>query len=80
MKGQQFMSKLAVTEFVRNLAKSANNATYYKNIPKKINQVKKDNRVFSNRELNELIQILKMDGLLKESQTDLLRQLTLLSN
>ena len=79
-KGEEFMSKLAVTEFVRHLAKSANNATWYKNIPQKIKQVKKDNRNFSNPELSQLIQLLKMDGILQESQKNLLRQLTLLTD
>ena len=78
MKGHEFMSKLAVTEFVRSLAKSTGNNTWVKNIPTKINQVKSDNRVFSNKELLNLINLLKMDGILQESQKDLLRQLTLL--
>ena len=68
-----------LTEFVRSIAKDADNATYYKNIPRVIAQVKKDNRNFSNTELAQLITLLKMDGLINESQKNLLRQLTLLS-
>ena len=77
--GENFNSKNAVTEFVRSIAKDADNATYYKNIPRVIAQVKKDNRNFSNNELAQLIALLKMDGLINESQKNLLRQLTLLS-
>ena len=51
----------------------------YKNIPRVLAQVKKDNRNFSNNELAQLIALLKMDGLINESQKNLLRQLTLLS-
>ena len=42
-------------------------------------QIKKDRRNFSNAELAQLITLLKMDGLINESQKNLLRQLTLLS-
>ncbi len=77
--GENFNSISAVTEFVRSLAKDANNATYYKNIPQIMKQIKKDRRNFSNAELAQLITLLKMDGLINESQKNLLRQLTLLS-
>ena len=77
--GKNFNSISAVTEFVRSLAKDANNATYYKNTPQIMKQIKKDRRNFSNAELAQLITLLKMDGLINESQKNLLRQLTLLS-
>jgi hypothetical protein len=79
LKGQDFMSKLAVTEFVRNLAKTAGNANWYKNLPQYINKVKKDNKIFSNIELEQLINLMIQDQLMTESQKTTLRQLTLLS-
>tara|TARA_R100000697_G_C5405030_1_gene186343 strand:- start:151 stop:756 length:606 start_codon:yes stop_codon:yes gene_type:complete len=79
MPGTEFMSKKAITEFVRSLAKKEGNTTYTKNLLRKINSVKKDNKVFSNNELIALLNLLKLDGLIKESQIITLRQLTLLT-
>tara|TARA_R110002020_G_scaffold75179_2_gene191583 strand:+ start:1438 stop:2196 length:759 start_codon:yes stop_codon:yes gene_type:complete len=79
LKGADFMSKLSVTEFVRSLAKTAGNANWYKNLPQYITRVKKDNKIFSNIELEQLINLMIQDKLMTESQKTTLRQLTLIS-
>ena len=83
--GQNLTSKEAIAGFVRKLAKEAGNNNWYKNIPTKLQQVKPDaveytnKAVWTNEELNKLVQHLIQQGILKESQKNLLQHLTLLA-
>ena len=82
---QNLTSKEAIAGFVRKLAKEAGNNNWYKNIPTKLQQVKPDaveytnKAVWTNEELNKLVQHLIQQGILKESQKNLLQHLTLLA-
>ena len=68
-------SQLAVSEFVRKLAKDANNTNVGKNLPKFMSRIKSDDNDWSNKELKELVNKLKFEGILQESQKNLLKHL-----
>ena len=83
--GHDLTSKEAIAGFVRKLAKEAGNNNWYKHIPTKLKQVKPDaveytnKAVWTNEELNKLVQHLIQQDILKESQKNLLQHLTLLA-
>ena len=68
-------SQFAVSEFVRSLAKDANNLNIVKNLPKFMSKIKSDDKDWSNKELIELVNNLKHEGILQESQKNLLKRL-----
>jgi len=83
--GQDLTSKEAIAGFVMKLAKEAGNNNWAKHMPTKLKQVKPDaveytnKAVWTNEELNKLVQHLIQQGILKESQKNLLQHLTLLA-